>query len=74
MNSFSRVTFEKYHVLLLVFLSQAFSKLNVLQIWFIISGRGDMSHFIGIGIFWIGLNRLLAIDLKGDVEFWITQF
>ena len=24
---------------------------------FIISGRGDMSNFMGVGIFWIGLNR-----------------
>ena len=22
-----------------------------------ISGRGDMSNFMGVGIFWIGLNR-----------------
>ena len=41
----------------LVFLSREFARLYFLQIWFIISGRGDMSNFMGVGIFWIGLNR-----------------
>ena len=45
------------HVSSLVFLSWKFSKLYFLQIWFIISGSGGMSNFMGVGIFWIGLNR-----------------
>ena len=44
------------HVSLLVFLSKGFSKLCFLHIWFITSGRVDMSHFSGVGIFWVGLN------------------
>ena len=33
-----------------------------------ISGRGDMSNFMGVGIFWIGLNR-------ADLGCWrLTEF
>ena len=39
------------------FLSLEFSKLYFLQKWFIVSGKGDMSHFVGVGIFWIDLNQ-----------------
>ena len=41
----------------LVFLSWEFALLYFLQIWFIISERGDMSNFMGVGMFWIGFNR-----------------
>ena len=45
------------HISLLVFLFWGFSRLYFLHMWFIVSGKGDMSHFVGVGIFWIDLNR-----------------
>ena len=56
------------HVSLLVFLSQEFSELDFLQIWFIISGRWDNDPFYRkryfLDMFQPDWSRLLAIDLK----------
>ena len=57
MNPYSEVTSEKYHMFHHKF-SCLKSSLNhtFYSFDFIIPGRVDMSHFMGVGIFQIGLN------------------